>query len=289
MAKDMIGLDDLLFVIVLYKIALRDSITYKTLAQNILKEDKKVDLIVFDNSPVEIPKNVEPAQYEKFNITYIQNEHNVGVSSCYNKAAVIGEGLGKNYIVLLDQDSILPENLILTYLYSLNEYREYPIYVPKLVSNGMLYSPCNYRFFRATNLPHDIESGIHAMSNRNVLNSGIMVSLKAFKHIGGYEESVSLYFSDFVFFNKLKKKYYYFIIMDCWIKHNLSSVDYSDKIVAFNKFKLYVEGGVAASRIEKKLVSRFLYFVSLSGRSILMSVRLKSIMFVKIFIDAYVK
>jgi hypothetical protein len=284
-----ITVDDIMFVIVLFKMNLADSTTFKTLTDCIVfHKVKNVDLVVYDNSPVSNSPD-ETVFSGEFNLIYVKNDKNYGVSYCYNRAAKLASSYKKKYLVLLDQDTVIPFNLLSVYISSVNKWKGFPIYVPKLMSGSVLFSPCNYKFYRGSNMHSSFSHNVCRLRGKNVLNSGLVISITAFEKVGGYEESVWLYFSDFVFFNKLKDFYTHFVVVDCFLEHSLSSVDYSDLDTSLKRFKLYVDGAILASKVANSVLAKFFYFFTVLGRSVLMSVRLRNVNFLKAFFVAYLQ
>ena len=116
---------------------------------------------------------------------------------------------GKKYLLLLDQDTVISDSYC-SDLLSLDE--TYSLIVPKLVHNDIIISPCKYMLGRASSLEqNECSRGIKSIKHRNFLNSGSLISIGLFDKVGGFDESLPLYFSDFNFFNRVRKyeNYYY--------------------------------------------------------------------------------
>ena len=278
---------DTLPVIVLYNTTLADSVTFQSLKKvvSFYRLPERINIMVCDNSPT--PQvTMDYIQQEKlFTIHYLHDAQNPGVSRSYNRGARLAERLHKRWLLLLDQDTVLPANFLPQYQTALQKYPNYPLYAPQLYSGTALFSPCRYAFGKGSNL-HHIESGVHTMTHRNVLNSGLLIQLDAFKAVGGYDEKVKLYFSDFAFFERLKRVYRKFVVIGCQLEHQLSSVDYSDHSFALKRFSLYCKGARQTSR--GNLLAYLNQAITVGLRSVLMSWRFKSLQFFSAFFQSFV-
>lgn len=280
------NINDVLIVIVIYDIKVKESQTINTLFESWShfknNDTDKIDLIVYDNS-------YSRSDFNDFNrdnvdVIYIHNALNPGVSKAYNESALIAKEKKKKYIIILDQDTSLPKNFLLEYISAINFYKGYAIYAPKLIDKNMLISPCKYLYKRGINLK-DVNEGINDLKNINFLNSGLLIDLDAYMDVDGYDESIRLYFSDFVFIDKIRKKYDLYVLINCELNHSLSSNDYSKLCDSKIRFKYYCEGAKQASNNWKSWIQ---YFITVGLRSFKMSKRLDSIDFVKIFMVNFI-
>lgn len=277
-----------LVVIVLYKIPLCESPTYISLEKSISAcfYPASINLLICDNSPIEQTNINHDNKF--FNIWYLHDLSNPGVSQPYNRAAELAGVQGKKWLLVLDQDTWLPEDTIRQYQQAVTDFPNFPIYAPQIYSGSLLFSPCLYRFKKGMNLS-SIKPGIHLMKNKNILNSGLLICLRAFYKAGGYDEAVQLYFSDFVFFDRLKTHFREFIVIDCHLNHQLSSVDYTNIETALDRFTKYCIGARSASRSNNSLIAHLNYTITIGLRSIIMCLRFNNLIFIKVFIDYYLR
>lgn len=276
--------DELLVVIVLYRTTLPESNSYLSILEGFrayARNGRRIDLVVVNNGPHQITCQTNE---DIFRFHYVEQLDNPGVSKAYNVAAGLADRLGKRWLLILDQDTQLPPDFWFHYRRALDQYPDAPVYAPRLRTDGLLASPCGYRYYRGYVLP-DLAGGISPMQGHNVLNSGLLVSVEAFRRVGGYDESVQLYFSDFVFFDRLKRTYSTFVVVDLDLTHDLSSSDYSDQITAMDRFSLYCRGAYAAAKHE--WLRSLLYFLTVGARSLLMSKRFETWSFTKIFLKTW--
>ena len=276
--------EKLFIVIVIYDTDLSDSEAYNSLSEcftQCAQAGYLVDLMIVNNGPAVIDCHVD----EKiFRLHFVERLDNPGVSEAYNIAGKLAKQLGKDWLLLLDQDTRLPTESWQHYSESISRYSKLPLHAPRLRADSLLVSPCGYSFYRGHILP-SIDSGIHQMIGHNVLNSGLLISVDAFHSVGGYDENVQLYFSDFVFFDRLKTCYNDFAVVDLDLIHNLSSSDYSSLSKAISRFTLYCQGAYAAARGE--IGRSILYFLTVGARSLVMGIRFKTWLFVRVFMGVW--
>lgn len=263
-------------IIVLYKTKIPESKSYITLQKSLSDNKQKIDLIIYDNSPA-YNSDYGDINSSFFNITYIPDYDNSGVSKAYNTAFNIAKDTGKKYLLLLDQDTDIPVNFIHELINSIN--LGYDLIFPFLISNNQVISPCNFRFGRGSVLKKKhFCPGLHNLKNINFLNSGAIVSLEVFEKAGGYDLRLPLYYSDFNFFNRVKKitDTYYSMNVNCY--HEMSSNDTSD-LEKFNfRFKCYCEGAIKCyDNIGGKLIMLFNIF----ARTLILSLKLKTTLLIK--------
>jgi GT2 family glycosyltransferase len=279
-------MQEALLVIVLYKTRLSDSLTFQSLtgAVRSYKPIEPVDLLICDNSPTGYSTIDQANEEGMFRLYYLHDPLNPGVSRSYNRAAELATVQNKRWLFLFDQDTILPEDGLIRYERAVTTYPNFPLYAPQVWSGTLLFSPCRYWFRRGSNL-RSIEPGVQAMAHRNVLNSGLFIELSAFVKCGGYDEVVQLYFSDFVFFDRLKRHFCQFVVVDCKLEHQLSSADFSEVTLASTRFSYYCRGARQASHGNGWAYVE--YAITVGLRSLVMSSRFRSTQFVKIFINDF--
>jgi len=269
-----------LFVIVLYNNDLKQSITFNSMTKNLEKLNLNADIIVYDNTFKPIYKNKKP-NYPNWNITYIHDKKNSGVSKAYNKAAKIAKKNEKEWIFLLDQDTMFPEDSLVQYLRAIDNF-DSNLFVPKLKVNNKIYSPAN--FFLKRGFPIDtLSKGFHDITGKTILNSGVLIKLETFEIVGGFNEKIKLDFSDIYFFEKYKRYYTKFYLLDVECKHGFSDNENGFKS-SLTRYKFFCDGAIEFSNNFFSYINLFL-IVFLRG--IKFSLRFKTIDFMKIFINHF--
>lgn len=232
----------LLVIIVLYKKALDESETFQSLLQNIGTQET-LDLFVYDNSPSRQAIN----EYTNISIEYTHDKDNAGLSTAYNEGVEYALKRHKDWVLLLDQDTVLPFNILRAYKGAIQQFPKIKMFAPiLLLRNGTIFSPCRYRFKRGFHLKA-ISEGLHSLFNYSPVNSGIMVSVRAFTAVGGYNSRVRLDFSDFQFIERFRKIYPEFYVLDVYCTQNFSNEEpslYSQAI----RFRFFCDGALHADK-----------------------------------------
>lgn len=277
----MIDENSILVVVVLYKCKIEESISIKSLSNSISYAGwNHLDLVVYDNSPMY--NNSEICNDYAFHIHYISDYTNSGVSKAYNKAVDLGVRLKKKYILLLDQDTEIPQS----YCSDLSSIENnYSLIVPRLMCRNVIISPCRYRWGRGSTLSlSKCNEGVNSLKGKNFLNSGSLISISLFNQTGGFDESVPLYFSDFNFFERLKKKETIYYQMSTIFLHEMSSNDESDPQRFINRFKLYCDG---AFRCKKGYLGITLMFINTFFRAVKIGIKQHSFKFINIVFERF--
>jgi rhamnosyltransferase len=269
-------LDDLLVIIVLYNHGFEESAAKKSLSAALHQVNLKLDLFLYDNSSTPV-YNKEFFELDQFNIKYISDPSNPGVSKAYNTGAGYADTLGKKWVLLLDQDTEFGVNLLPSYYEKVAVHgREINLFAPKLVlKDGSIFSPSRYKYKRGFKISA-IEPGIHSFKKISPVNSGMLINLKSFLGVDGYNEAVRLDFSDFQFIERFKKNNDNFILI------NLEGLqDFSDESgslsSSLNRFKIYCECAKACHR--NSIADDFFYFLNSMNRSLKLSFRFRTLAF----------
>jgi len=104
------SVSSLIAVVVLYKLSPDDSSTLRTVlaaARNVSLEELRFKVVVWDNTPggqaiEELPDGV----------LYVPAPENPGLAAAYNQVLAMAEAEGYEWLLTLDQDSILPADFL---------------------------------------------------------------------------------------------------------------------------------------------------------------------------------
>ena len=142
-------------------------------------------------------------------ILLIGNNQNVGLSKAYNACATIADGLGFNFILLFDQDSFFDDNgleLLLEDYDCLSSMQKVGAIGPSFIHEG-------HRFYDFLFDGEFKWKGFlyldFAMEVRDLINSGMLISLNAFFSISGYDEKIVLDNADRNFTLRLRTNGYH--------------------------------------------------------------------------------
>lgn len=266
-------IEKIVIVIILYKTKLEDSLSFQSLKASSNNLPNTLSLYIYDNSPDEF---FEVIDYDCFDIFYEKDYLNSGISKAYNKAAKYAENKGKEWLLLLDQDSSLPIDFLSSLEYSVLQYPNQSVFAPKLKHDLVLLSPCRFKNMKGSSFT-DIKPGVNSFVNTSIFNSGILVRLSVFLEIGGYNEKVPLDFSDHSFIHRLKRKNKEFVVMPIEIAHQLSSFS-GNYTVILKRFVQYCDGVINYHLFEEK--SNLLLFWTFL-RAIKLTVQFKDFVFFK--------
>lgn len=267
---------DIIAVVVTYNAVLNES-------QSLLSLDRcavDLDVLIYDNSPSETA--FEP--FPHLNVIYFHDPSNPGVSTAYNYAAGIAGKHRKRFLLLLDQDTKLPETALTAYVDTLNRYPEIYLFAPKLMFAGKIFSPSRYVFKRGSHFTQ-LDPGVHSLRQTSFLNSGLLIDLGLFEKVGGYDIRIKLYFSDFEFIDRVRKHINNFVLIDLTGDHELSSTEYSDKKKAITRFNFFCRDGRSAA---KDSLSWWQYFITIGLRACKLTVSFRDTKFMHIFFARYV-
>jgi rhamnosyltransferase len=159
-------------------------------SNNINSYLQQVDyLFILDNSPATLSDN---PFINNNKIAYIFNNGNIGIAAALNKAADKAYRTGYEYLLTMDQDSIVPPGMVESLL--------------KVICGDNkigIISPLHSNKF-GTHLKN--EKGIREVSS--VMTSGNIISLDIFNKIGPFSEDYFIDYVDVEYCFRLKKKGY---------------------------------------------------------------------------------
>jgi len=275
--------NDTLAVLVLYETRLEHCESFLSLSKNLKNTGSKMDIVVYDNSPE--PVYQKEASFENWNIHYIHDRSNPGVSKAYNEGFKIGKELNKKWLLLLDQDTIFPQDALIKYFDAMNSHKNSVLFAPVLIVNNKIYSPSRYYLKRGFHLK-SIKVGLNTIRNKTLLNSGMCISLAAFEKIGGFNEKVKLYFSDLNFIDKYRRHYTGFIVLDTICEHKMFTIENKNGQSQLRRFIYFCEG---ARNSSNNCVDFCIYFSFAFLRAIKLSITFKKFGFILVFFHNFLK
>jgi GT2 family glycosyltransferase len=223
----------ILAIAVLYKCEFSQSQSVSSLFQ-ILNENpelaKNFSLVLYDNSPQPQTLAVEAI----FPTHYVHDPSNGGLASAYNFALARAESEEREWLLLLDQDTLLTRDFLFELLEAANSLHASPgvaAIVPKLLVNGVVHSPAipfieqMRRQFLPTKEPIGLDVvGVlpHRMCS---YNSGSTLRVSALRSVGGFPSEFWLDFLDHAVFQALLVKGYRVYVMLATLVHDASYAD----------------------------------------------------------------
>jgi len=217
-----------LIVMVRYKTPLEQSQTIRSLSDSFARDPEllnSVGILVWDNSP-DLLEDFSLA----FEFEYRHSENNVGVSGAYNYAMTLAESSCCPWLLLLDQDTTIPDGFIarmLQYSYDLQGDSRIATVVPFVWSHGVLVSPRH--LVGRLNFVRQIPRTFTGVCDWNAyaINSATLMRVSALREIGGYSDHFWLDCSDLYVFEMLHRtgKLMY-VAGDLELMHSVGSMDY---------------------------------------------------------------
>lgn len=228
---------DIVFGIVTYKEIFWKTVTFQNLVNSIKKftSVNRVIIYIVDNTDIEDWHVEIPKEYKDFVI--YENMYNPGISIAYNKIHKYALNNNIEWLVLLDQDTTLPTNMVDIYLKSI-DCRDVEIKVPIVYIEKGILSPSKYRNYHSF-LFKELSPGIISFKDISCINTGLMINTIFFKEVGGYNENLKLDFCDHDFIERAKKKSDKLEILDINLYQDFSSITHTKK-QAIERYKRYI-------------------------------------------------
>jgi hypothetical protein len=211
-------------VLVLYKLKLEDSLTYKTLCENIIYLKSNYELLIYNNSP-------EILIEEGYKYIVINASQNDMLAGAYNYALQRAKEYNREWLLLLDQDTCLTKE----YFEHLNNallYENIAAIIPRLKSKQMHLSPKSYcpLFGPWIKMINIYKNGIIQNRTIQAFNTSALISVDTLWKIGGFSVDFPLDGLDTYVFYILSKNNEKFYLMNVDLQHNLSVLDYHNKM-----------------------------------------------------------
>ena len=276
-------LDDFLIVLVLYKTRLEDSTSFITLSEANQKTSP-IDLFAYDNTP-DMPQGDPFFVYKGFNIHYINDISNPGVSKAYNEGIKFARNKNKKWILFLDQDTKISKNMLSAFLESVNTEKSIKIFTTTLFTpNKELISPSLYFFKRGFKLSH-VPKKTQSLKRLTPINSLLLLSVEVFDTVGMYNEKIKLDFSDHEFFDRVRKIYKTFYVINEENYHSLSTLEEVDLNNIKRRFEFFCNGANMAAG--NKLLDSFQYFIVCFLRALKLGSRFKTLFFFNVLVRVW--
>lgn len=254
---------NILIVVVLYKINLDNSLTYNSLLK-VFNETpdilSSVKCIMYDNSPSRMYDYTK----NKFAYEYVHDCENGGLAAAYNYA--LNAAITNNYdwILLLDQDSILSSDFMKISIDNLKEKKideNVVAVVPKVICNNRVISPSKDIFGTILNSK---VSGICDFPI-TAINSGSFIKTSFLKEIGGFNKIFKLDSLDHWLFHIIYSCGKSVFISDTMIEHELSVTDFN-KYMSVERYENILRAEALFLRLYKSRKDNLLYIIRLLAR-----------------------
>jgi GT2 family glycosyltransferase len=266
--------DEILFVIVLYEKALAQVSSVEKIIEFYRERNLEPAILVYDNSKLSQPAGSV--------IKYVHDAKNSGVSRAYNTAADLAIEHKKKWMCLLDQDTEVDQDLLLSYNNSFCQFPDEHIFLPKIISSGKIISP--YKTFLGKGYSsRSISTGQQNTKKFSIINSCLFIDVKTFKKVGGYDEHYPLDLSDYVFWKRVSKIETTFVLTDSTCEqHHSAHVTQVEQ--AMSRFKVFLQANKQYRRDAHGMTLLPVFF-----RGIKLSWRFRSLSFLSLALKSLIQ
>ena len=193
----------LLAVVVIYKMQPSHSPTLQTLlrSRDFSRETgSDISILIWDNTPNgQTPTDLPPG------LRYVSAPHNPGLSTAYNHALIVAQNEGCDWLLTLDQDTVLPDSFlpgIAAIADRLQDELTVAAILPGVVGNNKRLSP--FRFALGA-IPRVLPDGFIGVPPDAIyaVNSGATLRIASLRRIEGYNPHFPIDISDIDLFHRI--------------------------------------------------------------------------------------
>jgi GT2 family glycosyltransferase len=251
-------------VVVLYKQRPSASVTVATLARA-LEAGASVDcaVLVYDNS-------AEPeAEQETFprGFHYLAAAVNRGLLGAYEAALIRARAEGYDWLLTLDQDTVLPRDFFSAIepgLRAAKENRRIAAIVPHLAEGERLLSPAYVGLSRTTPMPASF-AGVPSREAR-AFNSAALLRVAALDEIGGFDPCFWLDHLDSWLHHQLYVHGWGIYVLDSvHLEHHFSLLNYRERL-SIERFRNFLAAESAYIDLYLPPIAGAMHNVRLAGR-----------------------
>jgi GT2 family glycosyltransferase len=257
---------DVVAVIVLYEVQPRDVATFVTLSPAITRLSEwrgGLRVLLYDNTP----EGGDPGPLAE-GVQYEPAGFNAGLAAAYNRALEVAQLHGCSWLLLLDQDTVLPNDFLESLLGELREYEtnaDVVAVVPIVRSGGVVASPKRVGFFGLkafAKTPRGIQDAEIAS-----INSGTAIRCDFVRSIGGFSRAYWLDYLDHWLFRQIYATGKKVAVSNCVLEHSLSVQDYRRNI-NLTRYRSILAGESAFMTTHKSKLQIPFYLLRLLARSV---------------------
>lgn len=229
-------------MVVLYQVPATRSRALMSLCQAFAEPNvaTRFTLLIYDNSPnpSALPEAI-PAPFR-----YIHDPGNGGLVAAYDAALRLAEQQGNEWLLLLDQDTLVNGDYLKALFSALRETEMNPrcaALAPKLVCKNTIISPARILWGGRLSPVGKKMTGI-APWEAMALNSGTVLRVSAIRAVGGFDPRFWLDYLDHWLFNRLYRAGYSLYVLDAALSHELSVRSMEEMSIGRYKNVLAAEG-----------------------------------------------
>ena len=208
-------------IIVLYKSSISQSPTCISMRAQMAYNCSAISVLIYDNSPIANLDGLEPGW------EYVSNPANEGLAAAYNYALSQAKLSGTQWLLLLDQDSHLPENFLANLQDEIERCRDNPkiaAIVPCVTSNRRQVSPI--RPLLGLDRPYKLPGSAPSLWLM-AINSAAAIRVSFMDSIGGFSKDFWLDYLDHWVFRKIYDTGHFVYVSNMRVEHNLSVANFN--------------------------------------------------------------
>lgn len=248
---------DVVIILVRYREPLTTSAGFESAVKCLNKSglSPAEHLVIYDNS--QCPERAPVS------CSYYHNPRNPGLAAAYNYALRVAKEWKRSWILLLDQDSTLPEDYLERLPLKVDS--SVAAIVPRVISNRRIVSPV--RVIAGVPFPSmPVRTGGIRSSPTLAINSGALLRVSFLEAIGGFNEEFPLDSLDHWWSYELFSRGHSMLVLDCRIEHRLSVSE--PEHLTVERYTGIVESEVRLFRRYRALLSRILFGMVLIRRAV---------------------
>jgi len=262
---------NLVAILVIYNCKIEESETFNSLLQNYKKNPK-----VFKNFKLIIYDNSLTAQAISLNISfeyeYVHDQNNKGLAVAYNYALNEAIKYAYDWLLILDQDSSLPEDFLDNLscdISIIGDDTTVTAVVPKMRYKKMIFSPTKVFFggiIRGIDKRH---RGICTFKNVFAIGSGCVINVSFLQKVGGFNEVFWMDCLDrwlFLTINNMGGKVY---VTDSVIEHEVSVMNF-DKLMTEQRYYNILKYETLFMKSFKCRTENYIFYLRLIKRAVLL-------------------
>ncbi len=216
--------ENILAVLVLYERDIEQAESLITL-KSLLSESINTRLVlkhilIYDNS--ERPHTLKLSDSTS-NVTYVHNHHNGGTVAAYIEAIELAQKIAADWLLLLDQDTILPLNYLTSAANELNKTQVSRIdaLIPYVKHGEEIISPTLLTKYGSM-IPFTYGRNKNEFNVVTAISSGALLRRQSLKKIFPLPLGIWLDYVDHCIFLQFHKLGYQILVFDSVIEHDLS-------------------------------------------------------------------
>ena len=256
-------------LIVIYNKACENSETLNS----IYKWKDKIEIVIFDNST---KSNNNQAYCQREEILYFTEKKNLGLSKAYNYVIDRLSLNDDDYIIILDDDTVLSDEYIEEVLRS--QHLDKDILLPIVRCNDKIISPTNIKFKCGSKIVKSIKD--LKFDNMSAINSGMVICGRVFKNIR-YNEDLFLDCVDHEFMRMVRNNKFSIYLLKNGIIQNFSRNEKPAIENALFRFKLYKADFKKYCKINN---ATLYYYLSIFKFLLVYSFRYRSLKFLTMYL-----